>query len=91
MMMRWLLHDVRAKLLHILFCLLLLNIKVGMANQHQLIQGWALAAPDGPWRLTFAPRRLEKLNLSCFHRNQQQCWAPWISQVQSRRTPSSFH
>ena len=55
MVMRSLLHDVWAKLLHILFCLLLLNIKLCVANQHQQIQGWALAAPDGPWRLTFPP------------------------------------
>ena len=63
-----------------------LNKKLCVANQHQQTQGWALAAPDGPWRLTFPPQQLEKLNLSCFHRNQQQCRPPWISQVQSGRT-----
>ena len=44
-----------------------------------IFQGCALAEPSGPWRLTFAPGRLE--NLTFFI--QIICWAPEILQVQS--------
>ena len=49
-------------------------------------QGYALVEPGGPWRLTFAPGRLENLRFFI----QIICRAPWILQVQSTGVPSIF-
>ena len=54
-------------------------------ESHEGLQGWALAECGGPWRQTFALRRLENLRFFI----QIMCWAPWILQVQ-RGLPSIF-
>ena len=51
-------------------------------------QGCALVEPErgGPWRLTFAPGRLENLRFFI----QIICWANHMLQVQSTVLPSIF-
>ena len=55
-------------------------------NEKLSRQGCALVGPGGPWRLTFAPGRLEDLRFFI----QIICWAPWILQVQRTGLPSIF-
>ena len=68
---------------HFRLVFLLYAFRVGKKSYPQ---GCALVEPGGPWRLTFAPWRLENLRFFI----QIICWAPWILQVQSTGLPSIF-
>ena len=62
------------------------NSYLPMGRTTGVTQGCALAEPGGPWRLTFALRRLANLRFFI----QIIRWAPWILQFQSTGLPSIF-